>query len=291
MPTLLGEGAVIRILDGGRGVQNLEGLGLRKEQERRLCNLIECSDGIVLAAGPTGSGKTTTLYALLDRLNQSDRKIITLEDPVENQIETVCQINTNDKAGLTFARGLRSVLRQDPDVILVGEIRDLETAQISVQAALTGHMVLSTLHTIGAPETITRLREMGVEHYLLSDTLRGIIAQRLLRNICQNCKQPAEVDHPTREYLGVDRQVEFFEGRGCSECGNTGYRGRHGVYEIMAMTPGLADALRSGADVDKIREIAYLDGMTTMRDEGLIHAMNGHTTIKEVLSSTPKSRS
>ena len=287
MPTLLGEGAVIRILDGGRGIQDLSALGLREEQERTVRDMGRASDGIVLAVGPTGNGKTTTLYALLQQINKPDTKIITLEDPVENQIDTICQINCDVKAGLTFSRGLRSILRQDPDVILVGEIRDPETAQISVSAALTGHMVLSTLHTIGAAETITRMAEMGVEHYLLADTLRGICAQRLVRLICPVCRQMDEVDDSLREALGIEPAVELFIGAGCSECNETGYKGRRGIFELLYMTPGLSDALRRGVDVNQLRDLARANGMNTLREEGLILAKNGQTSVAEVLANTP----
>ncbi len=287
MPTLLGEGAVIRILDGGRGVSSLSDLGLRPEQEERMKAMVMTSDGIVLAVGPTGSGKTTTLYALLAERDAPDTKIITLEDPVENQLESVCQINCDVKAGLTFSRGLRSILRQDPDVILVGEIRDLETAEITVSAALTGHVVLSTLHTIGSAETITRMREMGVEHYLLSDTLRGIVAQRLVRLICPVCKVEDELDPGLRKHLQLG-DTTFYKGAGCTTCNQTGYQGRRGLYEIMRMTPVFRDALREGADADELRRLAVNDGMTTMRDEGLRLASMGLTSITEVLAITPR---
>ena len=287
MPTLLGEGAVIRILDGGRGVQDLSALGLREEQERTMREMCQGSDGVVLAVGPTGSGKTTTLYAMLSALNRPDTKVITLEDPVENQIETICQINCDVKAGLTFSRGLRSVLRQDPDVILVGEIRDPETAEICVSAALTGHMVLSTLHTIGAAETITRMNEMGVEHFLLADSLRGICAQRLVRKVCPVCREVAEVEDSTRKSLGIAPDVELYHGQGCSECNETGYKGRRGIYEILAMTPRLSEALRRGKDVNYIREMARENGMRTLREEGVRLVEAGQTTVAEVIANTP----
>jgi type IV pilus assembly protein PilB len=289
MPTLLGEGAVIRILDGGRGVQNLAKLGLREEQERTLREMTQASDGIVLAVGPTGSGKTTTLYALLQEINDADTKIITLEDPVENLIESICQINCDVKAGLTFSRGLRSILRQDPDVILVGEIRDAETAEISVSAALTGHMVLSTLHTIGAAETITRMKEMGVEHFLLADTLRGICAQRLLRLICPICRELDVVDDDVRRALGLEPELDLYRGTGCSECNDTGYKGRRGIFELLAITPALSDALRCNANVSQIRELARESGMRTLREEALLLVRNGQTTVAEALSNTPSS--
>lgn len=286
MPTLLGEGAVIRILDGGRGVNSLADLGLRPDQEKKMRGMVMNSDGICLAVGPTGSGKTTTLYALLSERNDSDTKIITLEDPVENQIETICQINCDVKAGLTFSKGLRSILRQDPDVILVGEIRDLETAEISVSAALTGHMVLSTLHTIGSAETITRMREMGVEHFLLSDTLRGIVAQRLVRVICPTCKTVDDIEPGIREHFNFGDHV-FYKGAGCDSCNKVGYRGRRGLYEIMQLSSAFREQLRAGADADKLRDIAISEGMTTMRQEGLLLAREGVTTVAEVLATTP----
>jgi type IV pilus assembly protein PilB len=289
MPTLLGEGAVVRILDGGRSVKDIASLGLRPDQETRLRSIVQNSDGVVLAVGPTGSGKATTLYALLDSLNCPGNKIITLEDPVENRVESICQINTNAKAGLTFARGLRSILRQDPDIVLVGEIRDNETAQIAVQAALTGHLVLSTLHTIGAAETITRMREMGVEHYLLSDTIRGIVAQRLLRKLCPHCKEHDEANYTSLNQVGIDRDTELFKAIGCERCNHTGFLGRFGVCEILTPTPEFRDALRGGSDVDEIRRLACDAGMMTLRQEGLRYAKDGITTIEEVLAITPRS--
>jgi len=287
MPTLLGEGAVVRILDGGRSIRNIAGLGMRAEQEERLRRSIQCSDGILLATGPTGSGKTTTLYALLETLNNPTRKIITLEDPVENRLDSVCQINTNAKAGLTFARGLRSILRQDPDIVLVGEIRDAETAQIAVQAALTGHIVLSTLHTIGATETITRLREMGVEQYLLGDTIRGIIAQRLLRKLCPHCRvtDPNPLVCPVTGHSS--QEVTIFRATGCERCRNTGYLGRIGIHEIVLPSARFREALCRGADAEALRVIACEEGMTTLREEAMRAVAEGKTSVEEVFSTVP----
>ena len=189
---------------------------------------------------------------------------------------------------MTFGKGLRAALRQDPDVILVGEIRDLETASTSVQAALTGHLVLSTLHTIGSAETISRMREMGIEHFLLSDVLRGIVAQRLIRKICPVCKVEDEIEPSMREALELGADDTFYKGSGCSECNQTGYKGRRGIYEIMLLNPKFRDALRAGADVDTLRAIAIEDGMTTMREEGIYYARAGQTTIAEVLAKTPR---
>ncbi len=289
MPTLLGEGAVVRILDGGHSIKDISALGMRAEQEERLRRSVQCSDGIVLATGPTGSGKTTSLYALLDTLNGPTSKIITLEDPVENRVESICQINTNAKAGLTFARGLRSILRQDPDIVLVGEIRDTETAQIAVQAALTGHLVLSTLHTIGAIETVTRMREMDVEHYLLADTIRGIIAQRLVRRLCPHCKAPDTTDYSSYNLHELDENDQLFGPVGCEQCKETGYLGRRGIYEIVVPTSRFRESLGRGADAEELRRVACEDGMTTLRQEAIRAAAEGATSIEEVLATTSMS--
>jgi type II secretory ATPase GspE/PulE/Tfp pilus assembly ATPase PilB-like protein len=253
--------------------------------------MVQGSDGVVLAVGPTGSGKTTTLYSLLGELNEPDTKIITLEDPVENQIESISQVNCDAKIDMTFSRGLRAAMRQDPDVILVGEIRDYETAAISVQAALTGHIVLSTLHTIGAAETISRMKEMGVEHYLLADTLRGIVAQRLVRLICPICKMEDKVEASLSKQLGLGPDEVFYKGAGCEDCNNTGYKGRRGVYEIMTIDAEFRDALRENQSVDALRAIAVANGMTTIRQEGIYYARAGQTTLAEVISKTPATNS
>jgi type IV pilus assembly protein PilB len=286
-PTLLGESAVVRILDGGRELQSLSKLGLSELQEQMLKRAVEASEGFVLATGPTGSGKTTTLYALLKHLHTPDQKIITLEDPVENYIDGLTQINTHAKAGLTFSRGLRSILRQDPDIVLVGEIRDEETAEIATQAALTGHLVLSTLHTVGTAESITRLAEMGVERFLLADTLRGLVAQRLVRRICEHCKAPEEPDLWLCERLGtaVDGAT-FFEGKGCRYCNNSGFYGRVGIYEVMVLESDLVEAVRGQATTRELRALAVRQGMTTLREEALRKARAGQTTLREVLQAT-----
>ncbi len=289
-PTLQGEGAVLRILDGGRDLQTLEQLDFDEAQRETLERIIQCNEGFVLATGPTGSGKTTTLYALLQRLNGSDRKIVTLEDPVENEMEGVTQINANAKIGMTFARGLRSILRQDPDIILVGEIRDQETAQIAVQAALTGHIVLSTLHTVGSAESITRLADMGIEPYLLSDTLRGIAAQRLLRRICNDCKGPIKPDPSILTRLGITEDgTRFFEGRGCAACHNQGYRGRIGIYEVMQLTPRLCKLVEKSAGTDALHQAALEEGLMTLREDGIRKARLGLTSLAEVLAATSRS--
>ncbi len=288
-PCLHGESAVLRILDGGRELHSLEDLDLSGQQLERMERIITCQDGFVLATGPTGSGKTTTLYAILQRFVGPENKIITLEDPVENTVEGVVQINANAKIGLTFAKGLRSILRQDPDIVLVGEIRDEETAQIAVQASLTGHIVLSTLHTVGAPETITRLADMGVEPYLLSDTLRGIVGQRLLRRVCPECKIPFVPDDLLLDRLGMSAEdAHFFQGQGCAECHDTGYKGRIGIYEVMQMTPALCRLVEKNAGTDALTRAALDEGLLTLRQDGIRKARAGLTTLQEVLAATTR---
>jgi type IV pilus assembly protein PilB len=288
-PTLHGEGAVIRLLDGGREIATLDQLGLDEVQKDHVLRMIESGDGFVLATGPTGSGKTTTLYALLQKLNSPDLKIVTLEDPVENQVEGVTQISMHEKIGLNFARGLRSVLRQDPDVVLLGEIRDQETAQIAVQAALTGHLVLSTLHTVGTAETITRLEDMGIESYLLADTLRGILAQRLLRRICPDCKTEAKPDARALSRLGIEQgSIALFHGTGCEKCGFTGYRGRVAIREILLITPDLGRAVARREGVAAIREIAAGSGMTTLREDAIRKVAAGVTSLAEAIAATSR---
>ncbi len=288
-PTLFGEGAVIRILAGATANLTLDNIGFEKSQLDVIYQCASAKDGFFLVTGPTGSGKTTTLYAVLSHLNSPDRKIITLEDPVENQLDGATQINANPKVGMTFAVGLRSILRQDPDVLLVGEIRDEETAEIACHAALTGHLVLSTLHTVGTAETITRLTEMNVEAYLLADTVRGIIAQRLVRRICKNCKEEHRPEKELLERLRVENpDATFFKGRGCDVCNGTGFKGRVGVYEIMRVDTNVASAVRKGLRSDAIQEAAQESGMITLREDGLRKAMDGQTPLSEVLAVTPR---
>lgn len=286
-PCLHGEGAVIRILDGGRKLLDLASLAFDARQLEDVKRMVEGGEGIVLATGPTGSGKTTSLYALLQHLNKPDTKIITVEDPVENQLEGATQINMNAKIGLDFARGLRSILRQDPDVVLVGEIRDEETAQIAVQAAMTGHIVLSTLHTNGAAESVTRLCEMKIEPYLLSDTLRGLIAQRLVRRICLHCKRQTEPKLGMIERLGLKAEDgPFYAGDGCERCNGSGYKGRIAIYEVMRIDPKLGSIVRRNGGVDTLRNAAVEGGMSTLRADGLRKALQGHTTLDEIYSAT-----
>jgi len=289
-PTLAGEGAVIRILDGGRELRDLESLDLDHKQLACVRRMIECPDGFVLATGPTGSGKTTTLYGILKKLHSPESKIITLEDPVENQMDGLTQINTNAKIGLTFARGLRSILRQDPDIVLLGEIRDVETAEVAVQAALTGHLVLSTLHTVGTAETITRLQEMGIEPYLLADTLRGIVSQRLVRSVCEACREEVRPEPAVLERFGLQPSEKdvFYEGQGCDACHQTGYLGRVGLYEVMLMTPEMCELVGRNSTTQQLREAALAGGLITLKDDGLRKARTGRTTLSEVLSVTSR---
>ena len=286
-PTITGEGVVVRILDGGRSLKDMESLGLRSEQVAALRRMIRSREGFVLATGPTGSGKTTTLYAMLQELVRPERKVVTLEDPVENVIDGVSQINANPKIGLTFAKGLRSILRQDPDIVLVGEIRDQETARIAVEASMTGHIVLSSLHTVGSVESTTRLMDMGIESYLLGDTLKGVVAQRLLRRICPHCRQQASPAPDVLRELGVDdEESTFYEGRGCSRCRNLGYKGRVGIYEILSVDDRLRSLIQAGASKDELMRAARQGGLSTLREEGLRRARAGEVTLADVLSVT-----
>ena len=290
LPTMFGESVVIRVLD--RTVVNLEleKVGMPPEMIARFRELIHKPNGIVLVTGPTGAGKTTTLYSALNELNEITDKIITTEDPVEYDIDGICQVPINADIDLTFAAALRSILRQDPDIILVGEIRDLETAQIAVQASLTGHMVFSTLHTNDAPSTITRLRDMGLEPYLITATLEGILAQRLVRKICNECRTEFE---PSREMLmELNLRPEdvkgkkFYYGTGCDTCNNMGYKGRSGIFELIAMNDQLRDIISQGGSTDSLRNAVPRQGVVGLREAGLKAIFNGITTIDEVVRET-----
>lgn len=288
-PNLHGESAVLRVLDGGRELCDIQKLDFDEVQQEILERITSQRDGMVVATGPTGSGKTTTLYALLQILNSRDRKIITLEDPVENEMDGIIQINCHHKIGLTFATGLRSILRQDPDVVLVGEIRDGETAQIAIQAAMTGHTVLSTLHTVGAAESVMRLVDMGTEPYLIADTMRGIVAQRLLRRICPDCKTKLQPDENARRRLGLEEDAVFYKGSGCDGCHETGYRGRIGIYEVMEISGEIRRLIETGAGTDALIKEMRDNGTTSLRDDGLRKARRGLTTLQEVLVATSRS--
>jgi len=285
LPTVYGESIVMRLLDKEASLITLEELGYDEIFLRQYQELIRRPFGMILMTGPTGSGKTTTLYASLDRINSPDKKIITIEEPVEYLLKGINQIQVRPKIGLTFAGGLRHIVRQDPDVIMVGEIRDLETASIAVHASLTGHLLFSTLHTNDAPSAVTRLIEMGVEHYLVSSTLIGIVAQRLVRKICKDCKEPVPVPEELRHEIGTDVQ-NIWRGRGCDSCMNTGYRGRIAIFELLVVDDNVSNLIGSHASVREIRETGRKAGMRTLREDGMVKVRKGITTVDEVLRVT-----
>jgi len=289
LPIIHGEKCVIRILDKGTNKFEFAKLGFTAEAEKMLRDCIDTPNGIILVTGPTGSGKSTTLYTALTALNSPERNIVTLEDPVEYQLARINQVQVNPKVGLTFAKGLRSILRQDPDVIMVGEIRDLETAEISIQAALTGHLVLSTLHTNDAPSAITRLRYMKVEPFLISASLLMVVAQRLVRVLCPNCKQPGEAPAIILEKLlkaikNPPSAPSIFMPKGCENCHQTGYKGRKGLYEIFKMSPKLREVtVDPKTSLETIRALAKEQGMKTLFEEGAECVLAGVTSIEEML--------
>jgi len=292
IPMLHGEAVVLRLLDRSAALLGLEHLGMSSEDQASIQRILELPHGIVLVTGPTGSGKTTTLYAALSRINDVERKIVTIEDPIEYHLRGINQIQVSTKAGLTFARGLRSILRHDPDVILVGEIRDHETAEIAVQASLTGHLVFSTLHTNDAPGALTRLVDMGVEPYLVASSLEAVSAQRLVRLICDKCKEdyrPADID-TLREELGPQIPDVLHRGAGCRECRGTGYRGRTGIMEFMLVSEGVRALILERGSAGEIRKLAMEEGMRSLREDGWRHVIAGRTTIEEVLRVTKDER-
>jgi general secretion pathway protein E len=288
VPTIHGESIVMRLLDRSSVFLPFDRLGFAPAAARAFERLIHQPHGIVLVTGPTGSGKTTTLYAALDKINRPDLKIITVEDPVEYQLKGVNQIPVRPKIGLSFASGLRHIVRQDPDVIMVGEIRDLETAEIAIQAALTGHLVFSTLHTNDAPGAVTRLQDMGCEPYLVSSVLSGVLAQRLVRRICQACRAPDHPDHASLLALGVTDAAgtELFHGKGCDDCRGTGYRGRTGIYELFRITEEARSLVVRKAPAGEIRRHAVAQGMVTLREDAWAKAGAGLTTVEEILRVT-----
>ncbi|MEO5606401.1 MAG: type II secretion system ATPase GspE, partial [Polaromonas sp.] len=291
VPTMHGESVVMRILDKSATTLDFAKLGFDADVLRRFLEVLMRPHGIVLVTGPTGSGKTTTLYTALDRLNNPDLKILTVEDPVEYQMEGINQIQVKPQIGLTFANALRSIVRQDPDVIMIGEIRDLETAQIAVQAALTGHMVLSTLHTNDAASTINRMLDMGMDDYLLTSTVNGILAQRLVRTLCTHCRQahtalPEVVEEmQLRRYTQAD-PVLLYRPVGCDECGGTGYMGRISIVELLVMSDTIRSMIMRHVTAGEIRQQAIAEGMQTMYENGLSKTVVGVTTIEEVLRVT-----
>ncbi len=292
LPTVLGEKVVLRVLDQDTSVLNIETLGFEPESLKRLRECAVKPHGLILACGPTGSGKTTTLYSILKYVDSPGKNIVTVEDPVEYQMKGMNQVNIKPSVGLTFPVSLRSILRQDPNIIMIGEIRDTETLDIAVKAALTGHLVLSSLHTTTAAGSIVRMENMGIEPFLISSSVLAIIAQRLLRKICPFCKEPQLISRPVAERIGLLRiihsgeDVELFRGKGCKRCFQTGYKGRVGITEVLIFSPQIKELVLARAGEFKIKEAARAEGMKTMREDGLAKAAAGLTTLEEVLRVT-----
>ena len=285
LPTMSGEKVVLRILDRDNSFVELEQLGLEEDDMNYINKFCETPWGMMLATGPTGSGKSTTLYSMLKRISHPDINIITVEDPVEFYIAGINQVNVNEKAGLTFDSALCSILRQDPDKIMIGEIRDTPTAQIAIRSALTGHFVLSSLHTNDAPSAAVRMIDMGVAPFLLAASLTGVVAQRLVRCLCPRCKEEYEIDEAMSERLGVPAGSTAFKPVGCQNCRH-GYKGRRGIYEIMALNDHLREMIIKGADAMELRQAAINDGMKTLRQAGINAALSGYTSLEEILSAT-----
>jgi type IV pilus assembly protein PilB len=289
LPTVFGEKVVLRLLDTSSVEANLRKLGFGGRDLERYEEVYTRPHGTILVTGPTGSGKSTTLYATLDELNTPEKNIITVEDPVEYRMAGINQIQVNPKAGLTFASGLRSILRADPDVVMIGEIRDFETAKISVEAALTGHLVLATLHTNDAPAAVTRLTDMGVEPFLTASAVDCVIAQRLARRLCERCKAPAQIERELLETIGfpfghvLEGEMSFYRPVGCDRCGGTGYRGRVGIYELMVIDDEIREMILRRTSAGEIGRVAQRNGMVRLREDGLLKAARGITTIEEVL--------
>ncbi len=290
LPTQFGESVVLRVLDRTAVNLEVESLGLPKFIYDYTCEAIQRPNGIIIVTGPTGCGKTTTLYSCLRRVNTIDSKLLTAEDPVEYDIEGIMQVAVNEAVGLTFSKALRSFLRQDPDIIMVGEMRDLETAQISIQASLTGHLVLSTLHTNDSPGAVTRMIDMGVEPFLISSTLMAVIGQRLVRKICKNCRTPFEPTEAQLALLNLSPhdlgEKVFYYGRGCSNCNDTGYRGRKGIFELLIINDTIRALMNERAPTVVLRQKAIELGMVTLREDGLRSIFEGDTTIEEVVKYT-----
>ena len=287
LPTIFGEKIVIRILNNSNFLLTKKDLGMDPDDLEKLESIINVPYGIVLVTGPTGSGKSTTLYTVLKELNREDVNIITVEDPVEFVLDGINQVNVNTKAGLTFASGLRSILRQDPDVVMIGEIRDGETAEIAIRAAITGHVVLSTLHTNDAPSSVVRLADMGIPPFLIGSSVVGIIAQRLVRRICRDCKEEYQASDYEKKLLerDVSGELILYKGKGCAKCGNTGYSGRLGVYEIMEIGKEVRELISSGADAEAIKQEALKNGMKTIRKSCENLVLQGKTTVQELMKT------
>jgi type IV pilus assembly protein PilB len=290
LPTMFGESVVLRVLDRSQLQLDLEKLGIRSEELKLVRQLIHKPNGIIIITGPTGCGKTTTVYAALTELNDIETKVITTEDPIEYDIDGVIQVQMKPDIGVTFAKCLRSILRQDPDVILVGEIRDLETAEIAAQSSLTGHIVFSTLHTNDAPSSIARLLDLGIEPFLITATLEGIVAQRLIRKTCEHCKTPFQPTESQLMELGLTldevKGKQFYYGSGCAKCNNTGYKGRTGIFEIMTFNDEIRELIMNHASTNVLRTASQRAGMRLLRDAGLAALYNGVTTIDEVVKET-----
>ena len=290
IPTQFGESLVMRILDQSKLLLDLERLGFSADAMETFKEMLNIPYGLILVSGPTGSGKTTTLYSALQRINLPEKKIITIEDPVEYQLNGINQIQIKPQIGLTFANGLRSIVRQDPDVILVGEIRDAETAEIAIQSALTGHLVFSTLHTNDAAGSITRLLEMGVEDYLLASSLVGVMAQRLIRILCPYCKEKTAIEREFYHEMKLNeeraKKIEAYRAVGCEECRGTGFRGRTGIYELMPVSDNIRELILNRQSSSQIKKAAMEKGMSTLREDGWSKVKQGITTIPEVLKVT-----
>lgn len=290
LPTMFGESVVLRVLDRSQMQLDIEKLGMGKNEIKLVRQLIHKPNGIIIVTGPTGCGKTTTLYAALNELNDIETKVITTEDPIEYDIDGVVQVQMRPEIGVTFAKCLRSILRQDPDVVMVGEIRDLETAEIAAQASLTGHIVFSTLHTNDAPSSIARLLDLGIEPFLVTATLEGIVAQRLIRKICEGCKTPFDPSESQLMELGITpadiKGKQFYYGKGCARCNNTGYKGRTGIFEIMTFNDEIRELIMNHASTNVLRTAAQRAGMGLLREAGLGAIYDGITTIDEVVKET-----
>jgi len=285
-PTVHGENVVMRLLDKSSILLGLNKIGFSESELKNFNELIRRPNGVFFVTGPTGSGKTSTLYSALALINSIEKNIITIEDPVEFELPLIRQTQVNPKAGITFANGLRSILRQDPDVIMVGEVRDKETADVCIQAALTGHLVLSTLHTNDAPSALTRLMDMGVEPFLISSSLIGVLAQRLVRVICDKCKEETLPPAPVLKSLGMKEEGKFYRGKGCSKCNGSGYVGRMGIFELMVIDEAIRKMIDKKTSSDEIKKRALQNGMRTLRDDGLNKVRQGLTTLEEILRVT-----
>jgi len=293
LPGIHGESIVMRILDKSSFLVGMEDMGFLPGHRKHFEELISLPNGMILVTGPTGSGKSTTLYATLSHINQKERKVITIEDPVEYQLDGINQVQVRPQIGLTFAGGLRSMLRQAPDIIMVGEIRDMETAQIAVQSALTGHLIFSTLHTNDAASAVTRLVDMGVKPYLVASTVQGVLAQRLVRTICPSCREVYKPSEDEKQILSIKpgesgsaEELELYRGRGCSTCNDTGYKGRIGVFELLSMTDELREMILNNVSSTEISRKARELGMSTLKEDGMEKVRRGYTTIQEVMRVT-----